>query len=1068
MTESKLISAWSDFKKNHNISTSQALEEYISEGKGSPEEFKISRCIHMWEYPSDIVKEMKSGVNAELAKRILYVMSRVNKKFGDIFGWFKETISLYYNLGYSFEYLMGELKDANIYSIDEKSEILLNVYGDEAVSYITEEVLNQNIQNTHKKLDIMIWILTKAVMTDYEKYKDLLPCIYKYLKYLTSGQCLSIICRLYNLNSDTYEIFKQYLEKGCYISAMWWEFDTYHGKDSLKKELYKLNMQKEYYSLVMRDGISGISSNRQVYLEQMYAENRDLYAKICSELLEDKHHCMNAVFALAVMIYNNDGEDEIQKIDKNLIHYIYKFCRDLRTNSKDGSVSFKAIKSDEYCSDDIEKIVFTNWRFCGSVKEIFSVLSILYGFSGIIRNAVKNTFKSAYEKSKERVISELYTNFVETRKKWLHIDRIKSSEIIVNEILPVEVMFKIYCYKNSSRWTYNTKIDRNIVAEFAEKNPQAALKYFDEINGVSENVAWLDFYYSLNIEKDFSPLLKALKSKSSKNLRKKAFEIAENYESEIRGELEEILPELKGEACNNVTQLIKKWDNIRKFGKDFAFTSNEFIEEFCQSNILPAMARKISWIDELCFEGIRYSDLSGTASSNVLKYIICEYMALDEPYRISACDKVVEKLNTTDLQNCLENIFKLWVENGADTKKKFISLPYCIYASDSQILKLKKQLETWAKASRGALASFVVKNIALNSGSIALLTVDSISKKFPNNMVKNAARSAISFAADSLGISVDELTDKIIPNLGFDKNAERIFDYGSRTFTISLMPDFSLSIYDNSKEKNIKSMPKPNDKDDLVKAECAKKEFSELKKQIKTVIASQKQRLEKVFMNGRTWSVEKWRTLFEDNAVMHCFAEKLIWGIYEDKKLKATFRYLSDGSFCNEDDDEFELPENAEITLAHPVEMTSELIEKWSEQLEDYEIVQPFNQLSVKIIKLDDNDIDENFNVDKYYDKSVTVSKVNGAVKKYDMTRGEIGDGGGFDGYELTDTYLGISMMVYFDMLYFGQDYNETVKIQKIEFYMCDDNSQTAVNPKTLSSRFISSCLGIIENMLDM
>lgn len=1071
MTESKLINSWETFKKNYRINTSQALEEYILEGNGNPDELKISRCIRVWDYPSDIVKEMKSGINAELAKRILYVISKIDDTFGIINYSFESKLNLYYNLGYSFNYLMENLKEANSYYLMENSEKLFNVYGDEAISYITEEMLNQNTQNPFPKLNIMIFILVKAVLTDYEKYNHLLPYIYKYSKYLTQGNYLTIVCRLYNLNSDTYEVFKQCLKKGCYISAMWKDFNIYHGKDSLKKELYKLNMQKEYYSVIMKDGISDISSKRQVYLEQMYAENRDLYAEVCGELLADKYQCNNAVFALAVMLYNNDGEKELQKVVENSVHYVYNFCKDLIIYGKDDENISKIVKtiiSDEYCSDDMIKIKFKRWSFCGGSEKMFSILSIFYGFSGIIRNAVKNTFKSAYEQSEERVVAEFYTNFVETRKKWLHINERKSTEIIVNEILPVEVLFKIYCYKNSKGWTYNTKIDKNIVAEFAEKNPQTALEYFDKISGVQENVAWLDFYYNLNVEKNFSPLIEALKNKSSKNIRKKAFEIAENYENEIRGELEDILPKLKGEACNNVEQLIKKWDNIRKFGKDFAFTSNEFIEEFCQSNISPAMLRKISWIDEMCFEGIKYSDLSKTASPNVLKYIICEYMALDEPYRITSCDKIVEKLNSTDLQNSLENIFKLWVENGADTKKKFISLPYCIYASDSQLLKIKKQLETWAKASRGALASFVVKNIALNGGSIALLTVDNISKKFPNNMVKNAAKSAISFAAESLGISVDELTDKIIPNLGFDKNGERIFDYGSRTFTISLMPDFSLSIYDNSKEKNIKSMPKPNDKDDLVKAEAAKKEFSELKKQIKTVITSQKQRLERVFMNGRTWSVEKWRTLFEDNAVMHCFAEKLIWGIYEDKKLKSTFRYLSDGSFCNEEDDEFELPENAEITLVHPVEMSSELIEKWSEQLEDYEIVQPFNQLSAKIIKLDDNDINEDFNVNKYFDKSVTVSKVSSAAKKYDMTRGEVGDGGGFDGYELTDTYLGVSMMIYFDMLYFGQDYNETVTIQNIEFYMYDDNKKAVVNPKTLNSRFISSCFEIIENMLDM
>ena len=65
------------------------------------------------------------------------------------------------------------------------------------------------------------------------------------------------------------------------------------------------------------------------------------------------------------------------------------------------------------------------------------------------------------------------------------------------------------------------------------------------------------------------------------------------------------------------------------------------------------------------------------------------------------------------------------------------------------------------------------------------------------------------------------------------------------------MPDFSLSIFDNEKQKAIKSMPAPGANDDAVKATAAKKEFSELKKQIKATVQSQTNRLEKVLMNGR-------------------------------------------------------------------------------------------------------------------------------------------------------------------------------------------------------------------------
>ncbi len=134
--------------------------------------------------------------------------------------------------------------------------------------------------------------------------------------------------------------------------------------------------------------------------------------------------------------------------------------------------------------------------------------------------------------------------------------------------------------------------------------------------------------------------------------------------------------------------------------------------------------------------GIRFADLSGIAPDIIMEFILVEYMSLAAPYRVKAADKVAEILNLQDIQKALEGIYNEWIGNGADTKLKMFMLPYCVFASDSQILQLNKQLLKWAEASRGALAAFAVSVAALNGGSVALMMVDSISSKFPNNQVK--------------------------------------------------------------------------------------------------------------------------------------------------------------------------------------------------------------------------------------------------------------------------------------------------------------------------------------------
>lgn len=623
-------------------------------------------------------------------------------------------------------------------------------------------------------------------------------------------------------------------------------------------------------------------------------------------------------------------------------------------------------------------------------------------------------------------------------------------------------------------WSYKVKSYIDGSVDFIKTHMTAAIDVYKDLkNDAKQTAYWAELLFCKAGCTDVQLMLELLKHKS-KVVGKLAAEIIGKNESAIRPLLEEMLPSLKGDTLDKAKGIIKKWDNERKYGADFSFTSNELVEEFVSENYDKTAEKKISFIPEECFAGIRYADLSGTASPQVMKYIMGEYMRLEAPYKIAVCSKLADKLYAPDLHNCIENIYQIWLENGADTKLKMVTVPYCVFASDVQILAMKKQLLKWAEASRGALASFVINAIAVNGGSTALMMVNDIAAKFPNNMVKKAAKAAFSFAAEALGVPIDVLADKIVPNLGLDKNGEAELDYGARTFTVSLMPDFTLSFYDNSKGKAVKSLPKPAADDDAEKAEQAKKYVSDLKKQLKAVTASQKIRLESVFRNGRTWDVSAWNTLFVENPVMHRFARTLIWGVYRDGKLESSFRYSDDGTFCDMNDDEFELPENAAISLVHPIELDAEAISAWTEQLGDYEIIQPFAQITAHVKKLEKDDAGEDFKITAYNGKETTVASIGNAAKKYSLIRSSVEDAGGFRGYHIQDKYLGYGMAINFENLYVGQAYDETVKLEDVYFYKLPEkdsvpdsyNDYSSVDSSEISSRFVSSCLEILESIL--
>ena len=568
----------------------------------------------------------------------------------------------------------------------------------------------------------------------------------------------------------------------------------------------------------------------------------------------------------------------------------------------------------------------------------------------------------------------------------------------------------------------------------------------------------------------------ALFTHKSKVIQKMATEEMVLNEEKFRPELEKVLPKLKGDAKTRSEALLKRWENARKYGKDFNFPDNSLMEEFVRENYGKAHEKAVSFIPDELLADVRYADLSGRADPVVIKYIIGEYMSRQAPEVIPVCGKVAAKLHMPDLQDCLENIYRDWIDSGADTKKKMILVPYCVFASDGKIIAMKKQIQTWTEAARGALASFAVTAMAINGGSPALMTVNDIAAKFPNNMVKKAANGAFAYAAKSFGVTEDVLADRIVPTLGFDDKGQQVLDYGTRQFTVTLMPDLSLTIFDNEKGKAVKSLPKPGANDDEAKAEIAKKNFSELKKQIKAVVSSQRSRMETVFRNGRTWDKAAWDELFGKNPIMNILARSLVWGVYDEKdSLISTFRYADDGTLCDENDDIFELPENARISLVHPVEMTEESIASWTEQLADYEIVQPFPQITARIITLEDGDVGEDFKVTKYEKRSFTFGSMTGAAKKYCLVRSSVEDGGGFSGYHIQDRTTGVGMAINGDNMYMGMEYNENVNLTDVYFYTLPEEDEKPdsyseyqpIDPKTVKPRFVSCALNILENILD-
>lgn len=439
--------------------------------------------------------------------------------------------------------------------------------------------------------------------------------------------------------------------------------------------------------------------------------------------------------------------------------------------------------------------------------------------------------------------------------------------------------------------------------------------------------------------------------------------------------------------------------------------------------------RKIAWVWEAALPKVHKTD--GTlASEDELSALLVSYADMGIPGVNADAAKLAKEFNAAELASFVGMIFSKWLEDRAEAKKKWVLYAASIHGGEDIIPVLHAQIQEWPKASRGAMAAEAVKALALNGSSTALLLVDQISRKFKFRQVKAAAADALTYAAEQLGITRAELEDRIVPNLGFDERMERTFDYGTRSFKVILTTALELEIFDEN-DKKLKNLPAPGKKDEPEKAKAASDAFKLLKKQLKTAVSNQKLRLDQAMSAERLWQVEQWKELFVRNPVMHQFAMGLIWGLYENGELKDTFRYMEDGTFNTVDEDEYGLPETGAIGLVHPIELDADTLSAWKEQLSDYEVTQPIEQLDRPVYRITEEEKEQK-ELTRFGGKLLNGLSLSGKLQGQGWYRGSVQDAGVYDTFYREDGEMGVELE--FSGCFVG-DENEEVTVYGAQFY---------------------------------
>lgn len=342
---------------------------------------------------------------------------------------------------------------------------------------------------------------------------------------------------------------------------------------------------------------------------------------------------------------------------------------------------------------------------------------------------------------------------------------------------------------------------------------------------------------------------------------------------------------------------------------------------------------------------------------------------------------------------------------GADSKQKYCLTIGSVLGGDSEIDLLKRKVIEWAEASRGKMAEYAVKAIALNGSIKALRVIEFYSRKYKSKFknIGAAANESFTLVAEELGIAPYELADTIIPDFGF-KGLFKEFEANGDTYRAFVGNDFKMAFL-NEDNKQLKSLPKGTSKE-------IQEEFKEIAKEIRDVVKSQSGRMEQYLVIQRRWQTEKWKIFFMNNPVMFVYAVRLVWGVFNNHhKLLYTFMVQEDQSFINEKGEEIELETDSFIGMVHPAMLTEETTLYWKRALYESEITTIFPQLDRKVILFDKN----HKGVKICNDFSGIEMGGYAFITKLDKLgwfRGSVVDGGMISGYYKDFSELGITAII--------------------------------------------------------
>ena len=413
-------------------------------------------------------------------------------------------------------------------------------------------------------------------------------------------------------------------------------------------------------------------------------------------------------------------------------------------------------------------------------------------------------------------------------------------------------------------------------------------------------------------------------------------------------------------AAENALRFVAPLTDVRAVAEHYGPEAVDAVAAVLESDPLelhpqrmPALANwmEAAQLPQILLRGREYA-LSAESVRHVLSML-----AISKPGEPYAGVAVVRELaDPTSLAGFGWALFGAWQAVDMPPKEAWVLTALGWFGDDDTVRRLAPLIRAWPGEGGHHRAVAGLDVLSELGTDMALMQLHQISQKVKFKALKTRAQEKIAEIARSLDLTADQLSDRLVPDFGLDAEGGMWLDYGPRRFRVGFDEQLKPVVADEAGVRR-KDLPPPNAKDDAELAAASRKSFSGLKKDVRGIAAEVIRRLESAMVTGRGWSAVEFRELLLEHPLVWHITRRLVWLVGEGDAQTA-FRVAEDRTLATVDDEEFQLPEDARIRLAHPLTL-GEGLAAWAELFADYEILQPFAQLGRPVYALTEQELPE-------------------------------------------------------------------------------------------------------------